>query len=47
MSIFLQFVTSEKGLEETTVDKVVELVSDFDVNVVAVEIVISVVDTPH
>ena len=47
MSIFLPFVTSAKGLEDKTVDKVVELVSDCDVDVVAVEIVIFVVDTPH
>ena len=47
MFIFLPFVTSDKGFEDTIVDKVVELVSDFNVDVVAVEIVISVVDTPH
>ena len=46
MSKFLPFVT-DKGLEDKTVDKVVELVSDCDVDVVAVEIVIFVVDTPH
>ena len=44
---FLPFVTSDKGLEDTTVNKFVELVSGFDVDVVANEDVMSVVEIPH
>lgn len=44
-SIFLLFMTSDEGVDDTTVDKVD--VSGFDVDVLAVENVLSVVDIPH
>ena len=45
-SIFLLFMTSDERVDDTTVDKV-DVVSGFDVDVLAVENVLSVVDIPH
>lgn len=45
--LFLLFKISDEGVEDTTVDKNAELVSSFDVDVVAVDNVMSVVDIPH
>lgn len=39
--------TSDEGINDTNVEKVVEVVAGFDVDVVSVENVLSVVDIPH
>lgn len=46
-STFLLLMTSDEGIANTNVEIVVEVVAGFDVDVVAVENVMSVVDIPH
>lgn len=45
-SKYLLFMTIDEGLDDSTEDKV-KVVSEFDVDVLAVENVLSVVDIPH
>lgn len=45
-SIYLLFMTSDEGLDDTTVDKI-DVFSGSDVDDLAVENVLSVVDIPH